>query len=184
MAPAAGLARWVQAHLAPPCNASSPSDRPYQRTIRGVEDQGQTAFIGHPFGRQREFLDLPGDPLVTVVLHEVAMNFDELQMQPHIVFVAYEQQVGIPLDQLIDTCGQPAGTFVNSGIVADNPCPINPVLDKFLADAPAKTMVALLPHGIDVEKFDRVEEQLRSSVRHSHSHNHNHNRPQRGSSSR
>ena len=151
-----------------------------------MEDQGQTASIGHTFGRQREFLDLPGDPLVTVVLHEVAMNFDELQMQPHIVFVAYEQQIGVSKDQLIDTCGQPASSLlVNADLLANDPhpCPINPVLDKFLSDAPSKTMVALLPHGIDVEKFDRVEEQLRSSMHHSHSHSHSHNRQQRGSSS-
>ena len=110
------------------------------------------------------------------MLHEVAMDFDELQMQPHIVFVAYEQQIGIKKDQLIDTCGQSA-SMINSELLASDPCPINLVIDKFLSEAPSKTMVALLPHGIDVEKFDRVEEHLRSSM------HHNHNRQQRSSSS-
>ena len=97
-------------------------------------------------------------------------------MQPHIVFVAYEQQIGIKKDQLIDTCGQSA-SMINSELLASDPCPINLVIDKFLSEAPSKTMVALLPHGIDVEKFDRVEEHLRSSM------HHNHNRQQRSSSS-
>ena len=31
--------------------------------------------------------DCIGDPLITVVMQEVAMNLDELHVQPHIVFL-------------------------------------------------------------------------------------------------
>ena len=37
----------------------------YQRTIRYEEDIGSSLGVGHPQSRSREFIDLPGDPLIT-----------------------------------------------------------------------------------------------------------------------
>ena len=139
----------------------------YQRTIRGVEDQGSGKGVGHPKGRSREFGDLPGNPLITLVVQEVAMNMDELLVQPHIVFVVYEQQMGVGPERLVDTCGHLGSTSTSTGTggsgnatmisVVSGGCGLNPVIAKIVAQAPNKTMVAFLPHGVHVPKVRAVD---------------------------
>lgn len=132
----------------------------YQRTIRGIEDQGSAKGLGHANGRSREFGDLPGDPLITLVVQEVAMNFDELFVKPHIVFVVYEQQMGIQPDRIVDTCGElgiSSGSSTNTTVEG---CPMNPVIQKLLTLVSNRTMIAFLPHGVNVQKFDMGEEEM------------------------
>ena len=137
----------------------------YQRTVRGIEDQGSGKGLGHVNGRSREFGDLPGSPLITVVVQEVAMNMDELWVKPHLVFVVYEQQLGVQAGRVVDTCGElgiSGGNSSSSEEVSAGGCPMNPVIQKLLVGESNRTMVAFLPHGVNVQKFDLVEEEMKN----------------------
>ena len=93
-----------------------------------------------------------------MVVHEVSLSLEELLVMPHIIFVVYEQQMGIPPHRLIDTCGEQIHLNNNKTTTAwgkENDCGLNEVLKTFIGNAPNKTMIAYMPHGIDVTKFDR-----------------------------
>ena len=105
----------------------------------------------------------PLDPLplllssIAVVVHEVSLSLEELLVVPHIIFIVYEQQMGIPSSRLIDTCGEQKHLNNNtSSTTTSTDCGVNQVLTTFIGNAPNKTMIAYMPHGIDVSKFDRL----------------------------
>lgn len=139
----------------------------YQRSLRGIEeDEGSSR--SQQFGknskkvRARDFSDLPGDPLVTAIVNELDMKeTDEILVQPHILFVTLEQQLGVRVEKSIDTCGnngqylRSLEKYGNSSISADiNDCAVNPYLIRVLESSP-RTMIAYMPNGLRVEKMFR-----------------------------
>jgi hypothetical protein len=129
----------------------------YQRTLRGVEDEGSSKLTKSNMVRAREFLDLPGDPLVTAIVNELEMDHDEMLVQPHILFVTLEQQMGMTVHQSIDTCGnnvQYLKSLNKHSNISMNDCAVNPFLARLMEISP-KTMIALLPNGLRVEKIFR-----------------------------
>ena len=90
--------------------------RTYQRTIQYEEDIGSSLGVGHPHSRSREFINLPGDPIITVVVHEVSLSLEELLVVPHIIFVVYEQVITHPLTLSIragnNTPSHPLNTII------------------------------------------------------------------------
>jgi hypothetical protein len=133
----------------------------YQRTLRDVEDMGSSQIQNSNMVRAKEFLDLPGDPLVTAIVNELEMDTDEMLVQPHILFLTLEQQMGMTVHQSIDTCGNNVQYLKSlnrhsniSMNERNDDCALDPFLVRLMKASP-KTMIALLPNGLRVEKVFR-----------------------------
>lgn len=117
----------------------------YHSTSRGRADSDLER--GKYGNRGDEFGDLPGNPIVTTIVHEVGWNGLEKIMKPNIVFVVYDQFLGVK--KSVDTCGE---------VSTKDGCAMNPYLEGLvgLCNNPGgrciknqtRTMLAYMPHGI------------------------------------
>ena len=69
------------------------------------------------------------------------------------MFVVYEQQLGIDVNHLVDTCGE-----VGTKNRVD--CLINPTIDSIMEYNRGNILVAWMPHWIQLNKFEHAEKLL------------------------
>lgn len=125
---------------------------PYHTTSKGrVDSDVERDMYGH---RGDDFVGLPGSPIISTIVHELSWQGYERLIRPNIVFVVYNQFLGINVT--VDSCGRiqsaSSADGSNSGM-----CQLNPYLETLVGACPVgdrcsqnrtRTMLAYMPHGI------------------------------------
>ena len=82
------------------------------------------------------------------------------------MFVVYEQQLGIDVNHLVDTCGEigTSITITNGSLQRIDKnrvgCSMNPTIDSIMKSNRGNILVAWIPHWIQLNKFEYAEKLL------------------------
>jgi hypothetical protein len=92
--------------------------------------------------RDKEFDNLPHSPIISATVHELDLDQPEMNVKPNIIFIVYEQFLGI--NNTIDACGN----------VRNDGCNMHPFLKQLINKNP-NTLLAYMPHGINKRTYEK-----------------------------